>query len=273
MNLYAWLDLLRPVNALMTGLGVAVGYFLASGSFPIKNELGLAMLAAMLVAGGGMAINDYFDRFIDAKIKTWRPIPSGQIKAWHALLVSLILFGGGIYTASLINETCFLIAGFASFLLILYSAYLAKLPLLGNIAIALNTGLTFIFGEAAATGQIFSLNLTILFALAFLSTFAREIYKDIEDVPGDKGIRKTMPMIIGPSASSLIASIAIIISVIASPVPYLMGTLKFPYLLGLSIADLLFIYIAFASVIKGKIYSTELKIAQLIGLISFLLGL
>ena len=272
MNLSAWLDLIRPVNALMTGLGVAVGYFLASGGFPVDENLGLAMLSAMLIASGGMAINDYFDRFIDVKIKHWRPIPSGRIKSWHALLVSLALFGAGIYSSGLINTMCYWIAIIATVLLIVYSAYLARIPLLGNLTIALNTGLTFVYGEAAATGAVFSLNVTILFILAFMSTLAREIYKDIEDIAGDKGSRRTLPMVIGKLPSAIIASSAIILSVVASPVPFIMNTLNIKYLITVVIADFIFAYIAFASIVNNKVYSKELKIAQLIGLIAFLVG-
>ena len=269
----AWLEMIRPINILMTGIGVAVGYFLASRGFPITDNLGLVILSAMVIASAGMIINDYFDRFIDARIKPERPIPSGRVKSWQALILSLVLFGIGVYIASKINGLCFFIAIFSSILLMLYSWMLARIPLIGNSIVALNTGLTFVFGEAAATGNGFSLNISILFTLAFLSTLAREIYKDIEDVEGDKISRKTLPMVVGRVPSQVIASAAIILSIVASPVPFLMGTLNTKYLIGVAIANALFAYIAFASILKGKVYSKELKIAQLIALLAFLAGM
>ncbi len=273
MNLEAWLEIIRPVNVLMTGIGVAVGYFLASLGFPVTENLGLAMLSAMIIAGAGMSINDYFDRYIDARIKPERPIPSGRIRSWQAVLVSVILFSIGIAISNEINEMTLIISLVASLLLILYSWLFARTPLVGNTIIAINTGLTFIFGEAAATNSVFSLNTTILFTLAFLSTLAREIYKDIEDIEGDRISRRTLPMITGKNWSRLLAGSLVLISVIASPVPYIMGTLNINYIIAVGIADLIFIYVAFASILKDKEYTRELKIAQLFALVAFLIGM
>ena len=274
MDISRWFELIRPVNALMAGVGVAVGYFLTLRTYPLTGVLGLSMLSAMLISAAGMAINDYFDRHIDARIKPHRPIPSGRIKSRSALLISLLLFGIGVYIPlEYVNITCVYIALIVSLLLVIYSWLLAKLPLLGNIAVALSTGLTFVFGEATATGHIFSTNISILFTLAFLSTLAREIYKDIEDVEGDKISRRTIPMIVGREISEIVASSAILISVIASPIPYILGTLNIVYILGIVVADVIFTYIAFASLLKHRVYSKELKIAQLIALFSFLLGM
>ncbi len=272
MNLGAWIEMIRPVNVLMTGLGVAVGFFLASRGFPITENLGRAMLSAMIISGAGMMINDYFDRFIDARIKPERPIPSGRVKAWQALVASLVLFGLGVYLAWTINKYTFYIALFAAGLLILYSWILARIPLVGNGVIALNTGLTFIFGEAV-TGRIFSVNTSVLFTLAFLSTLSREIYKDVEDMEGDKISRKTLPMIIGKENARFLASVFTVLPVIASPVPYILGTLNLGYLALVSIADIIFIYIAFASVIKSREYTKWMKIAQLLALVAFLIGM
>ncbi len=273
MDFEAWFEMIRPVNALMAGLGVAVGYFLATNGFIINEDLGIAMLSAMLISGAGMVINDYFDKFIDARIKPHRPIPSGRVKASHALIVSLIVFGIGVYLAFTINRMTAYIATIASILLILYSWVLARLPLVGNATVALNTGLLFIFGEAAATGHVFSLNSTVLFALAFLSTFSREIYKDIEDMKGDKISRKTLPLLIGKNWSMLIAGAANLLAVIAAPIPYLMRTMNKAYIAVVSLACIIFVYIAVASILKERVYSKELKIAQLISLLAFLVGI
>ncbi len=273
LDIEAWLEMLRPVNIIMAGLGVAIGYFLAVKGFPVTENLGLAMLSAMVIASSGMIINDYFDRFIDARIKPHRPIPSGRVKAIHALIASVVIFGIGVWLAYLINDMTAIIALSAAVLLILYSWFFARTPLVGNCIVALNTGLLFVFGEAAATRRIFSLNISVLFTLAFLSTLAREIYKDVEDVEGDKIVRKTLPMVIGREWSMWVAGLFALLAVIASPVPYILGGLSIDYLVSVAIADLIFVYIVFSGVVKGKVYSKELKIAQLIALISFLIGM
>jgi 4-hydroxybenzoate polyprenyltransferase len=58
-------------------------------------QLGLVFVAMSLFYVGGMYLNDYFDRAIDARERPNRPIPSGAIKASAVAAIGFGLLGGG----------------------------------------------------------------------------------------------------------------------------------------------------------------------------------
>jgi 4-hydroxybenzoate polyprenyltransferase len=68
-----------------------------AGSDPLERAPALA-LALSLFYVGGMYLNDYFDRDLDARERPERPIPSGQVRARTVLLagVSLLLAGEAV---------------------------------------------------------------------------------------------------------------------------------------------------------------------------------
>ncbi|MCD6523115.1 MAG: UbiA family prenyltransferase [Candidatus Diapherotrites archaeon] len=270
-----WLQLIRPYNGIMTAIAVAIGFFVSSRT--INGSMLIAMLSAFLIMSAGMIINDYFDLPIDKKSKPWRPLPSRKIKKDDALLVSILLFLGGIFLSTMLNRIALYIAIIASIFLLLYAASLSKKVFIGNMVVAFNTALTFIFGEAAATNQIFSKELGVLFLLSFLSTIAREIYMDIRDMKEDRKVRRTVPIEIGMKKAAYIASFFVLLSIIASPLPFIVGCFGISYLLIVGIADLYFIVI----IVKGlrnkrakafDFQGKHMKIAQFIALLAFIIG-
>jgi geranylgeranylglycerol-phosphate geranylgeranyltransferase len=141
--------------------------------------------------------------------------------------------------------------------------------LAGNLAISWLTGALFLFGGAAVD----SLELAwILGALAFLATLGREIVKDIQDIEGDKGSRRTLPMRIGVKNAGIAGSAAFAAAVALSPLPYLLDLLSLWYVPVVLAADAIFIYCAlihFRDAGKGQKVA---KLAMLIALIAFLAG-
>ena len=78
------LELARPGNAVAAGGLTFVGAFVAGGlSAPAPTAF--AVVATVLATGGGNAINDYFDREIDAINRPDRPIPRGAPRAARLL--------------------------------------------------------------------------------------------------------------------------------------------------------------------------------------------
>ena len=177
----AWLSLVRMGNVLMMGLATIVGYVSGGGS-EVKHML-LATIVTMLVGAGGNIVNDYFDRFIDAVNKPWRPIPSGIISPLTAHIASIGFMITGIALSILLPFPCFIIAVIASLLLYEYSHWIKRTGIPGNIVIALLSGLSILYGGFAAGNPEASI-LPSLYA--FLLIFGREIYKGIEDVEGDR---------------------------------------------------------------------------------------
>jgi geranylgeranylglycerol-phosphate geranylgeranyltransferase len=189
---------------MMAAAAAIIGLAVAAGLQP--GAAVLIFLTVFLITGAGNAINDYYDRDIDAINRPGRPIPSGRVSARAAFYYSLALFAAGCIFAGLVNQICLAVAVFNSVLLFLYARNLKATPLAGNISVAFLTGSTFLFGGAAA-GAAGLLANRIPFFLSFLVSMSREIAKDIEDMAGDRqGGARTLPILAGERASSALAA-------------------------------------------------------------------
>mgnify|MGYP005743581155 CR=1 FL=1 len=108
MNPY--IALTRPGNVVLTAVAVVAGSFIAAGDsiLDFQVEIVIASLAAMMLVGGGNALNDYNDRESDKENHPNRPIPAGLINADEALVYSRILLSVGLsvsYTHLRAHET------------------------------------------------------------------------------------------------------------------------------------------------------------------------
>ncbi len=200
----AYWEILRPFNCMMAAAAAIIGLAIAGGLELVAAAL--IFLTVFLITGGGNAINDYYDREIDAINRPKRPIPSGRISSRAAFNYSLALFVAGCLFAGLVNQICLAVAAFNSVLLFLYARNLKATPLAGNICVAFLTGSAFLFGGAAAGGEGLLAN-QVPFLLSFLVSMSREIAKDIEDMAGDRaGGARTLPILAGERAAAALAA-------------------------------------------------------------------
>ena len=195
MNPY--IALTRPGNAILTAIAVIAGAFIASGSdiMEFKTEITICCISAMMLVGGGNALNDYNDRETDKLNHPKRPIPSGQIKAETALNYAQLLLALGLLLLffTLENKMPFVIALIGVGTLIAYENGLKAAGITGNISVGLMSGAVFLYAGMAVNDP----GPTIwMFGLAVLATISREIVKDIQDLEGDRD-RKTLPTRIG----------------------------------------------------------------------------
>jgi geranylgeranylglycerol-phosphate geranylgeranyltransferase len=239
-----FLEIMRPGNCMMAGIAALIGLMVAD-SGPLPATAALVFIAVFAVTGAGNAVNDYFDREIDAVNRPGRPIPSKRISPERAFAWSILLFLLGSGVALLINAFAFAIAVANSILLYLYARNLKVTPFFGNLAVGYLTGSTFLFGGAAGGDVGITL---FLFLLATLATLAREVEKDIEDVPGDRASgARTLPIVIGERRASHLAASFVLIAILLS---YL-APLGRAYLAAVTVADLLFLA-ALASILRGE---------------------
>jgi len=195
MNPY--IALTRPGNAILTAIAVIAGAFIASGSdiMEFQAEIAICSISAMMLVGGGNALNDYNDRETDKLNHPKRPIPSGQIKAETALNYAQLLLALGLLLLffTLENKMPFVIALIGVGTLIAYENGLKAAGITGNISVGLMSGAVFLYAGMAVNDP----GPTIwMFGLAVLATISREIVKDIQDLEGDRD-RKTLPTRIG----------------------------------------------------------------------------
>ena len=264
-----FIEIIRPVNCLMAGIGVFVGYSVSAGAIGISPTLIIAMISAFLICGAGQAINDFFDAQIDRKSKPNRVIPRGEIDTKTAFYYSFFLFSIGCILAYFIPPAAFFIAGTFALLLSMYSAFVQQYKFIGNAMVAAGTAATFIYG-ASITGNY---SVVIIFALsAFLSNMGREITKDIEDMEGDKSMKKTTPMLIGKEAATLLVLLFYTLGIIIAAYAWFSGIAKnIFYIILVAIAAVAF-GLAYRQLSLGNVEISQRysKGAMFIALLAFL---
>lgn len=84
----ALLQLVRLPNLFTAAADSLAGWWIVAGSLG-RPELWLPLVfASMAIYAGGIALNDYVDRAIDAEERPNRPIPSGRIRPRFALFLA-----------------------------------------------------------------------------------------------------------------------------------------------------------------------------------------
>ena len=271
-----WIRILRPVNGLMGLLAtwisalIGVGYALPQHILPVS----IASISVFLVTSAGNILNDILDSETDTINHPNRPIPSGQIALRSARIYAYLMFIlpvalvipytlEGVYSPFIV-----VIVIAAELLLISYETRTKNLGLSGNATVSVLVGLIFIYG-GMAVGAVSPM--IILFILATLSNFSREIIKDIEDIKGDVG-RTTFPKVHGASTASKVASGSMILAIVISPLPFLIGIFSYPYLAAVSIADIIFI-MSIHNIVNDPERNEKLsKIAMILALAAFVIG-
>jgi geranylgeranylglycerol-phosphate geranylgeranyltransferase len=261
---------MRPSNSVAAGVLTFLGAFVAGGVGVELAATGAAVLATVFATGAGMAINDYFDREIDSVNRPERAIPRGAVSARGALVWSGVLFVGAVVAAAVLPVLAIAIAVVNLLALVAYTEWFKGLPAVGNVIVAYLTGSTFLFGGAAVGAPLAP---SVLFVLAALSTLSREVIKDVEDVAGDReeGLR-TLPIAVGERRALYAATAALVVAVVASPVPYLLGTFGVAYLALVVPADLGMVYAAVEAYGDATAGQTHLKYAQFLAVVAFLVG-
>ena len=272
MALKDFVSILRPLNCAMAALGTFIGYSVAVQTIEFTQEIGITMLVAFLICGGGMVINDYFDRHIDKKLHPNKPIPSGRILPKIAMIYTLLLFiAGNVLAVLFLPMASIIIAVAFTILLIIYSAILTKAKYIGNLVVASGTAFTLIFGASLAGNYLVIAPLAIA---ALFANLARELIKDLEDKETDKGNKITLPMMISEKKTESFIFLDYMIAIIAVYIPVLLLSFGKPvFVVIVSIANFMFLY-SFRETLKKDYGRAQLlaKGAMFLALIGFLLG-
>jgi 4-hydroxybenzoate polyprenyltransferase len=201
--------------------------------FPLISFV-ILVLSTIFITAGGYVINDYFDIKTDlinrGEVIVGTKVPRRLAMMWHSIL-NILGVAGGFYISWKAGYIWMgILFVIVSGLLYFYSASYKRQFLIGNLIVAFFTAmvpLLVILYEWPALYQFYSSNAAIMpglsflfywvggFALfAFLTTLAREVIKDIEDFEGDLAYgRNTMPVVMGVTASKIVAISLIIITI------------------------------------------------------------
>jgi 4-hydroxybenzoate polyprenyltransferase len=156
----------------------------------------LIVAATVMIAAAGYIINDYYDIKIDLINKPDRVVIGKTITRRYAIFFHTAISFTGVATGLLINWKVGAINFASGFLLWLYSNNLKRQPLIGNLVVAILTGLS-IFLLSFLYEQYLPLVMTYSL-FAFFMTLIREVVKDLEDMKGDTTFGcKTLPIVWG----------------------------------------------------------------------------
>lgn len=149
----------------------------------------ILLIGTALIAAAGNIINDIFDVSIDV-INKPRRVSIGRLISLRNAWEFYFLFNGIALLGTLFWGNVELMVFFcvAIFLLYFYSYQWKRKPLIGNLVIAFLCALVVLeywwIAKATLTGYWQSILLNYA-GFAFLSTLARELIKDVEDMEGD----------------------------------------------------------------------------------------
>jgi len=200
----AVLKLTRFGNLIIIGLAqYFTAVFLIDTSIVFDMDLFLLSSSTVLIAAAGYIINDYYDVKIDFINKPERVVIGRSIARRYAILFHVALSCLGILIGSYLSLRIGALNVVSVFLLWLYSNSLKRLPLVGNVTVAILTGLSIYMLEVYyRTGNSWIL---IYASFAFFMTLIREIIKDMEDLKGDNTFGcKTLPIIWGIRKTKLL---------------------------------------------------------------------
>ena len=162
----------------------------------LDYRLFLLSSSTVLIAAAGYVINDYYDIKIDLINKPERVVIGKSITRRYAILFHTVLSFSGVGLGFLLNWKIGVINFLSAFLLWWYSNNLKRQPFVGNLAVAVLTGLSI---ELVNVFYGFNNQLVIIYSIfAFFMTLVREIIKDMEDLKGDNTFGcRTLPIIWG----------------------------------------------------------------------------
>jgi len=275
-----FIRLMRPINCLMMGFAVIVGAAIANSRMLADSldSLIYGFFTGFLLTAAAMAINDYYDREIDAINEPSRPIPSGTIKPNEALVFAFSLTTLGLVFAALTSSIyCFITALIFWLISVVYATVGKKTGLLGNFLVSACVSAPFIYGSLTVTGTI-KLNILIFASMVFLSNTGREITKGIVDVEGDKTRNiKTLAVRFGPRKAAIASAVFYLVAVALTPLPPILHLVTFWFIPLVAITDT---GLAASSIMLLLDYSREnarkmknqVLVWFLVGLIAFVVG-
>ena len=139
--------------------------------FHRTRVIGIVLLSMSLFYVGGMYLNDYFDRAVDANERPQRPIPAGDISAVSVAVLGFGILGVGVILIATIGITTALVSALLALVIIVYDAFhkgYAVAPLLMGTCRAL-------VYCCAAISVVGTISWTVLLAAISLLSYVAEL--------------------------------------------------------------------------------------------------
>lgn len=239
--------------ALFFGIAQPVSKYYGYIILVSQLQFGFLVVAFLMLAAAGYIINDYFDRKADLINRPDTVVIGVHIKRRWAIVLHTLFNAIGIALGFAVSVSVgmwwfgFLFVLF-SLLLWWYSSNLKRIPLLGNLLVAVLAGVVpmvfagFLFYGSIHVSESYNVamndvlkhifNLSLGFAVfAFLFSFIREIVKDSEDVKGDRAMYcKTLPIVLGMGFTKRLISLLCFTSAFLVVLAYYGYIMELPFM-------------------------------------------
>ena len=201
----ALFDIARWRNAVIAALAVYVGAWWSARDV-MRPATFYAAVAAIALTGYANAFNDLTDIAIDRTAHPGRPLPRGAVTARTVRWLAALLAAAGIAFSFAARPSLGILSVAVVALMTLYSTTLARLPLVGNVCVAVLASLPFFYGAVTVGAARAGI---ALLAVAAPLQFARELAKSIDDASADAPYRRTAPIVFGRAVTVALVAVAV----------------------------------------------------------------
>jgi chlorophyll synthase len=240
----AVLELSKPVTWFppMWAFGCGV---VSSGQFSLSNLpllLGGIVLAGPLLCAGSQAVNDWFDRHVDAINEPDRPIPSGRIPGRWGLWIAIFWSIAGLVWAALLGPWVLAAAALGVALSWGYSAPPVRFKrsgVWGPLSVGVSyEGLAWFTGAAVMLQALPGVEIITLAVLYSLGAYGIMVLNDFKAIEGDRQMGLgSLPAVLGPRRAAWIACVTMAVpQVIVVGLLGAWGQPLYAALVGLSLA-------------------------------------
>ncbi|MDR1819290.1 MAG: UbiA family prenyltransferase [Methanobrevibacter sp.] len=248
----AYITLTRPFNTFLLMLIVLMTPYIIGNKIDFNHaqfNLFLTTLSFGCISAGSYVLNDYYDINIDKINKPNKSIPMGVISLIEAKRFGTILICLGILISLFINLSIIILLVIYTLILQLYNMKYKK-SIFKNIIIGVACSFSIVLGASVINKFNSIFLIFLIFIIIF--TISREIYKDIEDIDGDRSFTNTIPLHLGTKTAMCISSFLLILIIILSPILYCLGLMNLNYVLIIFSVDILLLYCIYIGILNFK---------------------
>lgn len=302
----AYIKIVRPVNLLFIAIiqlimqyTVIIPIMQTYGFGTEVKDLRLFLLIAstIFIAAGGYALNDYFDIKIDkinrpAKQIAGKEIQRSSLMIYHQVLTAIGVGCGLLLAYFSKSFTLAFIFIIVPGMLWFYSASYKRQFMIGNLVVSFNAALSVLIVAIVQIAVLKNTYGDLLYEteipkniygwvggfsfFAFMSTWIREIIKDLEDKDGDMEMEcRTMPIVWGNAKTKIFLYVLIFITfALAFAADIFLinfpGSLSTRYILfGIGLPYIVLIYLVYKSSTKEAFHQASVlaKVIMFIGVL------
>lgn len=247
-KLFGLVRLTRPYILITTSFLFIGSAFLSVNGVPPIIPFLTGFVSVALAIAAAHIVHDYFDQEIDTKNSrtTNRPLPSGLISRYEALVFGLIIAIIALTLAFLLNHSSALIAILAIPLPFIYTYFKRHQIPFNFLCTMMAVALIILFSSASVTGHIMNGQVGLFLILILLWEPGRDFISEIQDVESDKVSQiLTLPVIL---SSKTAAKFVFVFFSLAAIMGIIIGVISKLGILYLSVAFLAGLWLVYKSV-------------------------